>query len=395
MNFPLLWLQSVTNGSFVSKIPVIKFIDSTIGRLVLTVLPGVVPGNAGHSPMGRLLLIRPGGIGDAVLLAPAVRQFKRSYPDCHITVLAEKRNSGVFALIPTVDRLICYDRPGEFLEALRGRYDVVIDTEQWHRLSAIVARLVKAPVKIGYGTNERRRMFTHTQPYSHDEYEADSFLQLLRPLGIDAGDECNALPWLTVPGEAVSLANKLLEPLGDGPLVAMFPGASIPERRWGADRFRATAVMLASLGVKTVVVGGQVDREQGDVIVEGTAGLNLAGRISLAGTAAVLKRSCLLLSGDSGVLHIAAGLDVPTVSLFGPGRALKWAPRGEKNLVIYKGLACSPCTTYGTTPPCPVDNRCMKEITVDEVFNGVTVLLTSTGSIRSRCCKRDWIETSG
>jgi ADP-heptose:LPS heptosyltransferase len=101
-----------------------------------------------------------------------------------------------------------------------------------------------------------------------------------------------------------------------------------------------------------------------------------------------------LLSGDSGVLHIAMGLGVPTVSLFGPGRAGKWAPRGERHIVINKGLSCSPCTTFGTTPPCPISAQCLNDITVDEVFNAVAVLLTATGGLSSACCKKEWIEIS-
>jgi len=92
------------------------------------------------------------------------------------------------------------------------------------------------------------------------------------------------------------------------------------------------------------------------------------------------------------VLHIAVGMGKATVSLFGPGRAKKWAPQGEQHIVINKGLSCSPCTTFGTTPPCPIDARCMRDITVDEVVNAVTMLLNSLGDMPSKCCKRDWIE---
>jgi len=92
------------------------------------------------------------------------------------------------------------------------------------------------------------------------------------------------------------------------------------------------------------------------------------------------------------VLHIAVGLGVPTVSLFGPGRAKKWAPQGGQHMVINRGLSCSPCTTFGTTPSCPTAARCMRDITVDEVVNAVTMLLTSLGSMPSGCCKGDWIE---
>ena len=373
------------------NIRLIKLLDATIGRMAASLIP-VHAQRKPSSPISSLLLIRPGGIGDAVLLAPVIHLLKKTYPAIQITVLAEQRNSGVFPLIPGVDRLLCYDCSRELLQALRGSYDVVIDSEQWHRLSAVVARFVSAPFKIGFDTNERRRMFTHPVPYSHDNYETDSFARLLEPLGIDAGTVEMEPPFLSVPDAASGKAAALLTPIHGQPIVAVFPGASIRERHWGADHFRRVAEFLSFLGVKVVVVGGKEDYQQGEIIVEGQLGLNLAGLTSLAETAAIIQKSLLLLSGDSGVLHIAVGLGVPTVSLFGPGRAQKWAPQGDRHIVINKGLNCSPCTTFGTTPSCPIDARCMRDITADEVVNAVTMLLTSVGTMPSSCCKRDWIE---
>jgi ADP-heptose:LPS heptosyltransferase len=370
-----------------------KRIDAALGRIAASVIP--LPGHDNlPSPVSSLLLIRPGGIGDAILLAPAIRSLKKIYPSIHITVLAEQRNAGVFSLIPGVDRLLCYDRPRELLQALRRGYDAVIDTEQWHRLSAVVARIASAPVKIGFATNERRRMFTHPVPYAQDDYEADSFARLLEPLGTEEGAVEMNEPFLVLSDAVCSKAAGLLESLHDQPFVAVFPGASIPERRWGADRFRRVAELLSAFGIRVVIVGGKEDRRQGGVIVEGGPGLNLAGLTSLAETAAVIQGSSLLLSGDSGILHIAVGLGKATVSLFGPGRAKKWAPKGDRHIVINKGLPCSPCTTFGTTPPCPIDVRCMQDITVDEVVTAVTMLLTSLGIMPSTCCKRDWIESA-
>jgi ADP-heptose:LPS heptosyltransferase len=373
------------------KITLLKKIDAVIGYLSASALPQPVRRNL-PSPVSSLLLIRPGGIGDAVLLALAINSIKKNYPAIYITVLAEKRNAGVFQLIPGVDRLLCYNHPSELLQALRCSYDAVIDTEQWHRLPAVVARNVAAPVKIGFDTNERRRMFTHPIPYAHDDYEAASFAHLLAPIGIEAIAVEMVAPFLSIPEAAACKAAGLLESLHDEPFVVAFPGASIPERRWGADRFRRVAEVLSVFGIRMVIVGGKEDRQQGDVIIGGGLGLNLAGLTSLSETAAVIQKSALLLSGDSGVLHIAVGLGVPTVSLFGPGRAKKWAPRGGQHIVINRKLTCSPCTTFGTTPTCPINARCMLDITVDEVVNAVTMLLTSLGAMPSRCCKRDWIE---
>ena len=368
-----------------------KFCDAAIGRIAASFIS--VPLRRELPPtITSILLIRPGGIGDAVLLAPAIHAIKKIYPAIHITVLAEKRNAGSFSIIAGADRLLCYDCPREFFQAMRCRYDAVIDTEQWHRMSAVVARIVSASVKIGFTANERRRMFSCQIPYSHDDYEAVSFAHLLEPLGagaevIEIGD-----PFLSVPEVASVKTAALLESFHKEPFVTIFPGASIPERRWGSGRFRRVAELLSALGIKTVVVGGKEDRQQGEEITAGGIGLNLAGLTTLSETAAVIQKSSLLLSGDSGVLHIAVGLGVPTVSLFGPGRAKKWAPKGDNHIVINKEQPCSPCTTFGTTPPCPFNIRCMREISVDEVANAVTMLLTSVGAMPSFCCKRDWVE---
>ena len=373
------------------KIRLMKLFDSVLGRIVASVFskPRIIPAPVVTS----ILIIRPGGIGDAVLLATAVRTFKNNFLNAYVTILAERRNAGVFLLIPGITRVLCYDRPNELLQAVRGEFDIVLDTEQWHRLSAVVARLASAPVKIGFATNERLRMFTHTIPYFHDDYETVSFARLLEPLECRVGEEDFLTPFLFISDAASATAFSLLDSFQEQPFVIVFPGASIQERQWGADRFRQVAEVLTAFGIKIVVVGGKEDRKLGEVITGGVLGLNLAGMTSLPETAAVIQRSALLLSGDSGVLHIAVGLGVPTVSLFGPGRAKKWAPRGDHHIVINKKLPCSPCTTFGTTPPCPYNVRCMQDITVDEVVNAVTMLLTSVGSMLSKCCKRAWIET--
>ncbi|HXE95456.1 MAG TPA: glycosyltransferase family 9 protein [Dongiaceae bacterium] len=350
----------------------LKIIDRLAGVLIASCLPSA-PVRPFQSPR-RILIIRPGGIGDAVLLAPSINAINTSYPDSRITILAERRNCGVFALMPRVSRVLCYDRPGELIRAALGLYDAVIDTEQWHRLSAVIARLVRAPMKIGFDTNERRRMFTHRIGYDLSAYEPDNFALLLKPLGVDCQRKAETAS-LSLPPQAMSKARHLLHPLGSGSFVVIFPGASIPEKRWGGGRFTLVAKRLAEAGYKIVVVGGKEERGDGDMIA-GEAGLNLAGMTTLAETAAVIARSSLVISGDSGVLHIAAGLDIPTVSLFGPSSETKWAPRGERHVALNHHLSCSPCTKFGTMPPCPIKSRCIRDISPDEVMAATLLLLS-------------------
>jgi lipopolysaccharide heptosyltransferase II len=355
------------------NIKLLKNLDVLIGAMLTRILKE--PPSKPVPEIKKILVIRPGGIGDAVLLVPAIRCLKRHYTGSQITVLAEKRNQAVFSMCPDVDRVVLYDWLPELVKTLRCQFDLVIDTEQWHRLSAIVARLTGAPFSIGFATNERKRLFNHPVPYSHDDYEEDSFLNLLMPLiGLSLSEI--GYPFLEIPEPARQKAGSLLEPIVGGKgFVVIFPGASIPERRWGTDKFRELAARLHRKDIHIVVVGGSGDEADGNSIVSGNYGLNLAGNTSLAETAAVIEKSVLLISGDSGILHIGVGLGKPTVSLFGPGIAKKWAPRGDKHIVINRNLSCSPCTKFGYTPKCLIGARCLADITADEVFAAIERLL--------------------
>lgn len=355
------------------KVSLLKYIDKFLGRSILTLLkaPQVC---AVHQPT-YILIIRPGGIGDAVLLAPSIISIKNSYPDIHITVLAERRNFAVFSMISSVEKVLCYDRPSELFLALQGRYDVVIDSEQWYRLSAVVARVIRAPVKIGFGTNERQRMFTHVIAYDGSVYESSNFESLIKPLGIEnksiKGDLTESL---VLPSLEENNAANVLTGLVCRKFVVIFPGASIKEKRWGVDNFRRVAEELSAAGYGVVVVGGRSERAAGDYICKGL-GENLAGQTTLQETAAIVAKASLLISGDSGILHIAALLGISTISLFGPSSVEKWAPKGEQHIVLAKRLSCSPCSRYGTIPTCPHNVRCMTEITPEEVISAAKHLL--------------------
>lgn len=139
-------------------IRLLKFADRTLGTALAKCLSAKVPCHD-HIP-GSFLIIRPGGIGDAVLLIPAIQALKQKYPDAVISVLAEKRNASTFRLCPHIKEIFLYDKPKQLFKAIRGNFDVVVDTEQWHRLSAVVARLSGACVSIGYATNERKKLFS-------------------------------------------------------------------------------------------------------------------------------------------------------------------------------------------------------------------------------------------
>lgn len=369
------------------QLRVLKFIDAVVGRAMASLFPPPGANKESQSPES-FLIIRPGGIGDAVLLIPALQTLKNRFPDARFHVLAERRNAAVFKLYSGIFQTFCYDKPAELLAALRGNYDYVIDTEQSHYLSAIIARLTKSVATIGFASNNRKRLFNYALPYEQEDYEAFSFFRLLEPFGIKLPQPFPKC-FLNIPESdrfyAVNLASST-------PFVCIFPGASVSERRWGGERFHELTGLLCQYDISVVVIGGSSEEEVGDQIVGGTTGRNLAGKTTISQTAAIIEKSSLLVTADSGMLHLAVGLDKPTVSLFGPGRHKKWAPKGDRHIVLNKNLQCSPCTTFGSTPKCLDDARCMKEITVDEVFKAVTTLLTQEGVLQKGSCKSDITE---
>lgn len=149
-----------------NKISLLKSIDRTIGRGFLTIIPRILKPGGNDSKIQKILIIRPGGIGDAVLLLPSLRILKQLFPLSVIDILAEKRNQEIFSFSKEIRRAYCYDRGVELLKCLKNKYDLVIDTEQWHRLSGIVAYLTRASLRVGFDTNERRKVFTNPVQYS-------------------------------------------------------------------------------------------------------------------------------------------------------------------------------------------------------------------------------------
>ena len=359
------------------KIRLLKAVDRIVGTPLVHLCSLFASGRDKKSVQPeRLLFVRPGGIGDAVLLLPAVAAFKRVYPQAVIDILCEKRNAGVFMLSADISRVYCYDRGIDLFRCLRNTYDAAIDTEQWHRLSAVVTFLTGAPVRIGFDTNDRGLLFTHKTAYSHDDYEAESFLNLLNHLLSSPVRFRPDIPFVDVSPFAMPAAF-IESPERRDRMVALFPGASVQERKWGGERFGEVASLLYEKGFGVLILGSVADREEAARIRDfAPHAIDLTGKTSLAEAAMVLHRCRLLISADSGLLHIAVSVGTPTVSLFGSGIEKKWAPRGGLHRVITSGLPCSPCTRFGYTPHCNNAVRCLSEITATRVTQAAEEILS-------------------
>jgi ADP-heptose:LPS heptosyltransferase len=364
-----------------AKTKLLKLFDFFLGNILSCIFHPTqnTKGKSVPGTIRRILIIRPGGIGDAVLLIPLIQELRRLFK-AEIDILAEKRNREVFYVIKDlVDEVFAYDASGiiSLFKKLRSKdYDVVLDTEQWHYLSAIFSYLIGKKTRVGFATNVRRNKFyTVLAPYSLREYEMNSFLNLLRIIAPEQKVNLLNHPFVNPSAELVAWAKDIMKM--QDKTVALCLSGSVQQRVWSRENFRAIINYLIGKGYQIVLLGGKKELRLSHDVLTGltntTGILNFVHKINLPRLVAILSLCRFYIGVDSGILHIAYALHIPTISLFGPGIKEKWAPPGERNLVISKNLPCSPCTLFGYTPNCH-RVRCMNSLNHEEVILAIKYL---------------------
>ena len=323
----------------------------------------------------RILVIRPGGLGDMILLQPMLRKLHDTYPAALIDLICERRNEEILKLSKFPVNVLTYDaHPLRLLHRLwSGGYDVAIDSEQFHYFSAVMAGLSRAPIRIGYKINPGRNpLYTHLISYDMEGYEADEFIKLLAPFGISGQGQvsgCLAVPDSQLPDDVAVLIRKSGQ---ESPLILLHVGASTRYKTWAFSRFVGLVRGLAAEPDALIgLVGGGNDRALANRVAE-QCGMPdrirvLAGRLAISQTAELLSHAALFVGGDSGLAHLAAAYDVPAGVMFGPSDAGKWCRERDTIAVVRKPMACSPCFIFGYHKYCRTI-ACLEQVGVEEVL---------------------------
>lgn len=381
-----------------------KLIDLYVGTAIFVLLnvlrPLLAPRRAPAAEPRRILLVKFWGIGSILLLSPVMRALRARHPGAHLALLTLSRNRGLAPLLPAVDEILTLDLdrtagvPLELLRlvrTLRGRrFDLVVDCEFFAKAAAILTFLSGAPRRVGFHRDERlrQRLYTDGVPFRHDRHVARAFCELLGPLGIAADPQDHRL---AAPDEgARAEASRVVAEAGAGDeVVVVNVNASelAYERRWAPEKFAALSRGVAErLGVDVLLVGSPSERDY-VARVEAEAAhprvRSVAGRTSIPGLQALLVRSLLFVTNDSGPLHLAAQSGVPCVALFGPETPDLYGPVGEGHDVFYRRLPCSPCMSVHDMKQvvCHGQVDCLKEIGVDEVLDRILARLSRPAAV--------------
>jgi lipopolysaccharide heptosyltransferase II len=346
------------------------------------------------APVRRILVIKFLGLGSILLSTPLLRRLRERWPDARITFLTFASNAELLGRLSCVDEVLVVSRrsawvllasvPALLLALRRARFDLAIDLEFYSRLSNLVSWASGARRRLGFFVRARWRgtlltdpvYFNPTLPYGR------AVLALLKPLGLDGtGADRLLAPRLGARTQAQARAR--LEELGvpaSGTLVVVNVNASdlCEERRWPADRFaRLVERFAAEIAPvdRFVFIGAPGEQAAVQQVLGLLAGpvreacLDLSGHTRLAELCMLLQRSALLVTNDSGPLHLAAALHVPTVSFYGPETPALYGPVGPDHLVFYAGHWCSPCLSVynAKIAMCHGENECMRRIALDDV----------------------------
>lgn len=341
----------------------------------------------------RILVRGVNWVGDAVLTVPALEALAHRFPRAEITLLAKPWVRGVFAGQAAVKRIIEY-RSGDAHRGLTGRWRLARELRQErfdlavvfpNSLDAVlVPWLASIPRRVGYSTGGRRWLLTHPvvgAAATPGQHQVERYLDIVRALG----GEGAASPRLVATTEARQRGRRLLEDHGVDPadlVVAVNPGSVFGRaKRWPTERFAAVADGLVDRrGARIALIGSEQERPILEQVAAGMrrAAVNLGGRTDLEAVVALLERASLLLTNDTGAMHIAAALGTPVLAVFGPTDVRTTGPLGTHSRIVRERVPCSPCLLR----ECPIDHRCMTRVTTEIVLRAAIELLDVTRNSR-------------
>jgi heptosyltransferase-2 len=338
----------------------------------------------------RILVRGPNWLGDAVMCEPALRGLRKLFPDAQIALLVKPAVADLFAGHPALTRVLTYDTKGRHAGlsgkwALAGQlrrqgFDLAVLFQNAFE-AAFLTFLAGVPRRYGYATDGRslllsdpvaapdRRTLVHQVRYYWD---------LLKPLGL-TGDP-SAPELIVFSEEEQAMAGRFAQGglTATDVVVGINPGSTYGgAKRWLPERFAEVTERLCRTiresreqQVSVVIFGAKGEERLGREIAArlSSRSLVLSGATTIRELMAALKRCAMLLTNDTGPMHIASAFQVPIVAIFGPTDWRATSPFGSAHVIVRQPVDCAPCLLR----ECPIDHRCMTRVSVDQVYDAAT-----------------------
>jgi heptosyltransferase-2 len=325
----------------------------------------------------RVLCVRFSSIGDVLLTTPLIRALKRRHPDAELVFVTKQAMAPLVANNPNLSQVIALGAD-ERITDLAARLRRLAPTHGLDLHGSLRSAVLRMLVRCRWSGYSKRKLARTTliaskiDIYGRHVPVAERYFEAARAFDVRPDGEP---PEFFLGLAAQERAARWLAERGVDarPLAAVAPGAAHATKRWPVEHWRLLVQQLRRMGYAIVAVGGPDDRELcrqlGDIP-------NAAGEFSLQETGACLARARVLVSGDTGVMHMAAGVATPVVALFGPTvEAFGFFPYTRRAVVIERQMRCRPCSAMGTER-CPLGHhRCLADIMPEQVVAAVQKLV--------------------
>jgi ADP-heptose:LPS heptosyltransferase len=338
------------------------------------------------------------GLGSIVYAGLLCRHLKKQYPETKLYFLTTKSCAALAERLYGVDEVLVVDDRGLFPMVSTNlrllfrfwsiRPELYFDLEVYSSYASILANLSLARNRYGFyrkSAQFKKGLLTHCVFFNTHRRITEIYFELGRAAGIDS--EMEQTPPIRVFTEDFKHLDKYLKKQGwEGKtLWVINPNASelSLERRWPNENWASYLKEASHLDPRAIflLTGTRKEREYvqsiHSLLPEGIKNrvFNISGDLELGPLLALLKTARLIVTVDSGILHMAAALGRPTISLWGPGSPSHYAPVDKRHIVLYRPPYCSPCLYHADIPPCGGDNRCLKNISFEDVVSATKQIM--------------------
>src|SRR3989339_878910 len=332
----------------------------------------------------RILILRPGGIGDALLTLPFFKELKKLLPQAKIDVLVMKRNAGIIKNFPYFEKILIIDERKSLLANLRHlkkqRYHLCFNLDQakYDYITPVLCGFTKSDQMIGFDIKKRARFYTHRVVYKTEEYEPQSLMNLLNYLkkeqtAVQISDLLHPQKEQFV-NEAKALLPQYQLPEN---FLSLSLGALKKENKFPRAKEQALIEKLSRLSCPLVFLGGAEDRVEVQKITENLKNktYNLCGQLSLSESLGMMGLSKGFVGYDAGPLHMAIAMNCKTVSVWGPTVRAKWGPpTSSSHLCLVTKTPYAPCWYHkfpNNLNHSLCRGECLAEISIEQILNAV------------------------